>query len=74
MTHFLRPALGLSAFIPVQLTDSFGLTLGWVSSLTIPQEIGGSPLEASTSTDGTLWHLGQAYLSFNFRFPYEVNL
>ena len=73
-THFLRPSLALKAYVPIQLTESFGLSLSWVSSFTVPQPIGGSPLDVELSREGTLWHMGQAYLSLNFRFPYEVKL
>jgi hypothetical protein len=72
--HLIRPALAVSAHIPVMLTDSFGFDLGWRSSLMPPQALGGSPLSFSTDLDGTIWHIGQAYFALTFRIPYTTRM
>lgn len=72
--HLLRPALGLTAHIPIMFTDSFGIDLGWRSTFMPPQEIGESPLSFSTDLDKTVWHIGQAYLAITFRIPYTTRM
>ena len=72
--HLIRPALAVSAHIPVMLTDSFGFDIGWRSSLMPPQELGGSPLSFSTDLEGTIWHIGQAYFALTFRIPYTTRM
>ena len=72
--HLLRPGLGLAAHIPVQLTDSLGLDIGWRSTLMPPQEVGASPMAFSQELEGTIWHIGQAYVMFTFQIPYTTRL
>lgn len=72
-THFLRPGLGLKAEAEFPLSKSFLVSLGWQSSLYPPQEVGGAILEWG-ELDTSIWHIGQAFLLFHFRFPYTTTL
>lgn len=72
--HLLRPAIGLTAHIPLMLTDSVGFDIGWRSTLMPPQELGGSPLSFTEDLDGSIWHIGQAYVAFTYRMPYTTRL
>ena len=38
--HLLRPAIGLTAHLPLMLSDSVGFDIGWRSTVMPPQEIG----------------------------------
>lgn len=72
--HLVRPGLGITAHIPLMLTDSFGFDIGWRSTLMPPQELGGSPLSFTKELDGTIWHIGQAYFALTFRIPYTTRM
>jgi len=69
-THFLRPGLDLKAEAEVPITDRFLVSFGWNSQFYIPQEVGGPVLELGT-LDESIWHIGQGFFKFHFRFPYE---
>ncbi len=69
-THFLRPGVDLKAEVEFALSKRFLVSFGWASGFYIPQRVGSfgvGPLSES------MWHFGQAFLQFHFRFPYEVN-
>lgn len=72
-THFLRPGLDLKAQVEVPLADSFLVSVGWASTFYPPQQLGGSIVEFG-DLDSSIWHIGQLFLQFHFRFPYKVNL
>ena len=72
--HLLRPAIGLTAHIPVMLTGSVGFDIGWRSTVMPPQELGASPLSFTEKLDGSIWHIGQAYFAFTYRMPYTTRL
>ena len=65
--HLFRPALSANASLELQFTKSIGMSLGWRSYFMPPQPVGGSVTEFATSTKDTVWHIGQGYLTFNFR-------
>lgn len=70
-THFIRPGLEARAELEVMLAKSFGVSFGWASGFYIPQELGGfglAPLNQS------IWHVGQGYFLFHFRFPYKTSI
>jgi hypothetical protein len=69
-THFLRPGLDLKAEAEVPFSDTFLISFGWNSQAYIPQEVGG-PVFAVGALDESVWHIGQAFLKFHVRFPYE---
>ncbi len=71
--HFLRPGLvpGLSVEIP--FTKKFLISTGWESQLYIPQAVAGGIGEVG-ELDQSIWHIGQAFLKFHYRFPYTVRL
>ena len=71
-THFLRPGLDVGADLEFQLSKSFLISVGWESTLYVPQELGGLGLPDSVG-DG-IFHVGQAYLQLHFRFPYTTRL
>ncbi len=72
--HLLRPAIGFTAHLPLMLTDSVGFDIGWRSTVMPPQEIGASPLSFTQDVDGSIWHIGQAYVAFTYRMPYTTRL
>lgn len=72
-THFLRPGLELKTEIEFPLQQDFRISLGWSSSLYPPQEVGGKVFEWG-DTERSIWHVGQAFLLFHFRFPYETEI
>ncbi len=71
--HFIRPGIDLKLDIELPLSRSFLLSVGWASQFYIPQEIG-KPVFEVESVSNSIWHIGQAYLMFHFRFPYTVSL
>lgn len=72
-THFLRPGIDLGAELEIPFSSRFLVSLGWDSQFYPPQEVGGSVLKLGR-LDESIWHIGQGYLAFHFRFPYAVNL
>ena len=71
--HFFRPGVDAQVDIEIPVTESSVVSLGWDSQFHIPQVIGGEFLEV-TPLDESMWHFGQAYLMFQTRFPYTLNL
>jgi hypothetical protein len=71
-THFLRPGLQLGADLEFQLSKSFLISIGWDSALYIPQRLG--TFSETKPLSESIFHVGQAYLMFHFRFPYTTNL
>ncbi|MFN7130797.1 MAG: hypothetical protein ACK4N5_01865 [Myxococcales bacterium] len=71
-THFLRPGIDLQAELEFQLSKSFLISLGWASGFYVPQQVG-TFLSVGPLND-SMWHLGQGFLKFHFRFPYKVTL
>lgn len=72
ITHFFRPGLELSANLDLPFSESFVLSLGWSSGFYLPQTLG-EFTGISTGSD-SIWHIGQAYALFNFRFPFTVKI
>ena len=72
--HFLRPGLTASAEIPLRLNDTVGVTAGWRSTVYLPQELGGGVTAMKFSREGTIWHIGQAFITLDIRFPYTTTL
>jgi len=71
-THFLRPGLQLGADLEFQLSKSFLISLGWDSNLYIPQRL--NTFTETKPLGESIFHVGQAYLMFHFRFPYTTRL
>ncbi len=71
--HFIRPGAELKLDFEFRVTRSFLLSLGWASQFYVPQEIG-KPIFEVEDFSNSIWHIGQAYLMFHFRFPYSTNL
>jgi hypothetical protein len=71
-THFLRPGLQLGADLEFQLSKSFLISIGWDSALYIPQRLG--TFTGTKPLGESIFHVGQAYLMFHFRFPYTTRL
>jgi hypothetical protein len=71
-THFLRPGLDLTADCEIPFSKSVLISLGWGSQVYIPQPVGGSIMSIG-GLDESIWHVGQAYLKFHYRFPYKVS-
>lgn len=74
MMHFLRPGLEVKLEIEIPITDRFLLSFGWASQVYIPQSVRAQFWEDFGPFEEWVWHFGQAFLLFHFRFPYEVNL
>jgi len=72
--HFLRPGLTLSAEVPLRFNDTVGMSLGWRSTFYPPQELGGGVTALEMTREGTIWHIGQAYVTLDVRFPYSTRL
>jgi len=71
--HFLRPGLDAASDFEIPFSDSFLMSVGWVSQFHLPQPVGGG-IGDWGSTDESIWHIGQAYLKLHFRFPYTANI
>jgi hypothetical protein len=71
-THFLRPGLQLGADLEFQISKSFLISIGWDSALYIPQRLG--TFSETKPLSESIFHVGQAYLMFHFRFPYTTRL
>ncbi len=72
--HFLRPGLELKLEFEIPFSERFLISFGWASQFYIPQSAGAQFWEAFGPFETWIWHLGQIFLQFHFRFPYEVNL
>lgn len=68
-THFLRPGLDGRVELGATFTETLGLSVGWASTLYVPQEVGGFGVGA---LDESIWHIGQGFVRLHVRFPYEV--
>jgi hypothetical protein len=71
-THFLRPGIDLKGNCEIPFSKSFLVSIGWNSQVYIPQKVGGGIASVGT-LDESIWHVGQAYLKFHYRFPYKVS-
>lgn len=72
-THFLRPGLAVGVDVELPLSKVFLVSVGWVSTVYPPQEVGGE-IFALGALEDSIWHIGQAYVQLHFRFPYSVDL
>lgn len=72
--HFLRPGAVVTAQIPIQFNKTFGVTAGWRSAFYPPQEVGGAISDFTQDLDNSIWHIGQAFVTLNVRFPYTAQL
>lgn len=72
-THFLRPGASLDASVELPLSKTFLMSFGWSSFFYPPQEVGGEVF-ALGETDASIWHVGQGFMKFHFRFPYTTTL
>ncbi|MBT3218322.1 MAG: hypothetical protein HN348_04470 [Proteobacteria bacterium] len=72
-THFIRPGIDLRAGMEIPITAKVLTSIGWNSQFYPPQPLGGKVL-AFGPFSNSIWHMGQAYWKFHFRFPYKVNL
>jgi hypothetical protein len=71
-THFLRPGLQVTADLEFQLSESFLVSLGWSSAAYIPQRVG--TFSETKPLNGSIFHVGQAFLLLHFRVPYTVTM
>ena len=71
-THFLRPGISVGLNLGTMFNDTWGMSLGWDSNFYLPQDIGGGILEGGG--DDALWHIGEGFLMFHYRFPYTTSL
>ena len=67
--HFVRPGLDVGAHVYVPFSEEAGMSIGWDSHMYLPQEIGGGVFEFG-GDNGTLWHIGEAFVMFHYIFPY----
>ena len=72
-THFLRPGLSPGLEVEIPLSKKFLISTGWNSQVYIPQEVGGSITEVG-EIDQSIWHIGQAFVKFHYRFPFTVRM
>lgn len=71
-THFLRPGLQIGPDLEFQISKSFLISIGWDSALYVPQKLG--TFSETKPLRESIFHVGQAYLQFHFRFPYTTHL
>jgi len=71
-THFLRPGLQLTADLEFQVSESFLVSLGWSSAAYIPQRVG--TFTETKPLNGSIFHVGQAFLLLHFRVPFTVTM
>lgn len=71
-THFLRPGLQLTADLEFQVSESFLISLGWSSAAYIPQRVG--TFTETRPLNGSIFHVGQAFLLLHFRVPFTVTM
>lgn len=71
-TFFARPGLSGQLELELMPTDTFGISLGWESAVYIPQKLGS--FTDYQPFDQTIWHIGNGFLKFHFRFPFAANL
>lgn len=74
ITHFLRPGIDAKLEFELPISEHFLISFGWASQVYVPQSIGASPFAEFGSFGSWVWHFGQAFLLFHFRFPFETNL
>ena len=72
-THFLRPGLSPGITVEIPITKRFLVSTGWESQVYIPQKVGGGIGELGEISD-SIWHIGQAFFKFHYRFPYTVKM
>lgn len=73
-THFIRPGVEIRVDFEIPFTRTFLLSLGWASTFYVPQEFGGFGFPEEDFLTKSIWHIGQGYLMFHFRFPYTTNI
>lgn len=81
-TNFLRPGIDLKAEAEVRLHPSLYVSFGWTSQFHVPQQLGPNPFVVEQAfidgipgtLSGAIWHIGQPFLMFHYRFPYDVNM
>ena len=71
-THFLRPGLDLTLHWEIPVTETFLVSMGWMSQFYVPQKLGGGVFELGGWNDQSIWHVGQAFLMLHVRFPYTT--
>jgi hypothetical protein len=49
------------------------MSVGWQSTFYPPQALGGAIFSLG-DVDQSIWHIGQAFLKFHFRFPYSLKI
>ncbi len=70
---FLRPGIDLGSEIEIPFSDSFLISGGWRSQLHLPQGIG-EGVDELGSLDSAVWHIGQPFVMFHVRVPYEYRM
>ncbi len=78
---FLRPGVDLVAEVEIKFTKNLLLSFGWNSAVHLPQVLrrnaGTSLLSVpgdAASFEQSLWHFGQPFLMFHYRFPVTRNI
>ena len=74
ITHFLRPGIDAKLEFELPISEHFLISFGWASQVYVPQRLGASPFAEFGPFESWVWHFGQAFLLFHFRFPFETNL
>jgi len=71
--HFFRPGLDATAELEIPFSSSVWISGGWASYFYIPQALNGGVFEIGEG-NRHIWHIGQAFLKFHVRFPYEIRI
>lgn len=71
-THFLRPGASVGVKLGTMFSDTWGMSLGWDSNFYLPQDIGGGVFDSDD--EDALWHIGEGFLMFHYRFPFTTTI
>jgi hypothetical protein len=72
-THFIRPGIDVKFNVEIPLSKKVLTSFGWDSQFYPPQQVGGAVF-AFGPLDSAIWHVGQGYWKWHYRFPYKVKL
>ncbi len=73
--HFLRPGADARAELGIMFSQNVGISLGWSSAFYVPQAVDqkDSGMFDVPGIENSIWHNGQAFLLFHYRFPYSTS-
>ncbi len=73
-THLLRPGIDVTLHWEIPVSDTFLVSMGWMSQFYVPQKVGGDIFELGGFDDKSIWHVGQVFVMLHFRFDYTTDI